>query len=155
MLVVGNDSQFEKCCIVLGHPELAKDPRFVKNNDRVVHRVALMKILEDLFITRPAKYWLDELERAGVPAGPINDFQQVFADEQVKSRGMEVKVKHPLRGDLSLIRNALTFSETPIKDYRAPPLLGQNTEEVLKDKLGYSEAKLAELRRSGIIQQAG
>jgi crotonobetainyl-CoA:carnitine CoA-transferase CaiB-like acyl-CoA transferase len=154
MLVVGNDSQFEKCCGVLGHPELAKDPRFVKNNDRVVYRVELMKVLEDIFITKPAKYWLDELERVGVPAGPINDFKQVFDDEQVKSRGMEVKVKHPLREDLSLIRNALTFSGTPVKEYRAPPLLGQNTEEVLKGKLGYSDAKLAELRKAGIIQQA-
>lgn len=155
MLVCGNDSQFEKCCTVLGHPELAKDPRFVKNNDRVVHRDALMKILEDLFITRKAKYWLDELERVGVPAGPINNFEQVFHDEQVQSRGMEVKVKHPLREDLSLIRNALTFSETPIKDYRAPPLLGENTNAVLKAKLGYSDAKLAELAGERIIQQAG
>jgi crotonobetainyl-CoA:carnitine CoA-transferase CaiB-like acyl-CoA transferase len=90
-----------------------------------------------------------------VPAGPINDFAQVFADEQVKHRGMEIKVKHPLRDDLSLIRNPLTLSGTPIKDYRAPPLLGANTDEVLKGKLGYSDAKLAELRKSGIIQQAG
>jgi len=154
MLVVGNDSQFEKCCSVLGHPELAKDPRFVKNNDRVVHRNELMKILEDIFITKPAKYWLDGLEAAGVPAGPINDFRQVFEDEQVRSRGMEVKVKHPFREDLSLIRNALTFSGTPIKDYRAPPLLGQNTEEVLKERLGYDEGKLATLRKTGIVAQA-
>jgi crotonobetainyl-CoA:carnitine CoA-transferase CaiB-like acyl-CoA transferase len=114
-----------------------------------------MKILEDLFITKPAKYWLDELERVGVPAGPINDFAQVFADEQVRSRGMEVKVKHPLRDDLSLIRNPLTFSGTPITDYRAPPLLGQNTDEVLKGKLGYTDARIAELRKANIIQQAG
>ncbi len=154
MLVVGNDSQFEKCCSVLGHPELAKDPRFVKNNDRVFHRNELMKILEDIFITKPAKYWLDGLEAAGVPAGPINDFRQVFEDEQVRSRGMEVKVKHPFREDLSLIRNALTFSGTPIKDYRAPPLLGQNTEEVLKERLGYDEGKLATLRKTGIVAQA-
>jgi crotonobetainyl-CoA:carnitine CoA-transferase CaiB-like acyl-CoA transferase len=154
MLVCGNDSQFEKCCKVLGHPELAKDPRFVKNNDRVVHRDALMKILEDIFITKPAKHWLDELENVGVPAGPINNFKQVFEDEQVQHRGMQVKVKHPLREDLSLVRNALTFSGTPIKDYRAPPLLGQHTEEVLKGKLGYDEAKLAELRKAGIIQQS-
>jgi crotonobetainyl-CoA:carnitine CoA-transferase CaiB-like acyl-CoA transferase len=154
MLVCGNDSQFEKCCGVLGHPELAKDPRFVKNNDRVVHRNELMKILEDLFITRPAKYWLDALERVGVPAGPINDFKQVFDDEQVRLRGMEVKVKHPLRDNLSLIRNALTFSETPITEYRAPPLLGQNTNDVLKNKLGYSDARFAELAQEKIIQQA-
>jgi crotonobetainyl-CoA:carnitine CoA-transferase CaiB-like acyl-CoA transferase len=155
MLVCGNDSQFEKCCGVLGRPELAKDPRFVKNNDRVVHRVELMKILEDLFITRPAKYWLDALERVGVPAGPINDFKQVFDDEQVRHRGMEVKVKHPLRDDLSLIRNPLTFSGTPVTEYRAPPLLGADTNEVLKRKLGYSDARLAELAKERIIQQAG
>lgn len=154
MLVVGNDSQFEKCMTVLGAPEMAKDPRFVKNNDRVVNRVELMKILEGLFVKKPAKYWLDELERVGVPAGPINDFAQVFADEQVQSRGMEVKVKHKFRDDLSLIRNALTFSGTPIKDYKAPPLLGENTDDVLKDKLGYDEAKLAGLKKSGIIAQA-
>ena len=89
-----------------------------------------------------------------MPAGPINNFKQVFEDEQVQHRGMQVKVKHPLREDLSLVRNALTFSGTPIKDYRAPPLLGQHTEEVLKGKLGYDEAKLAELRKAGIIQQS-
>ena len=155
MLVCGNDSQFEKCCTVLGRPEVAKDPRFVKNNDRVVHRVELMKILEELFVTKPAKYWLDELERVGVPAGPINDFRQVFEDEQVRHRGMEVKVKHPLREDLSLIRNPLTFSGTPVEDYRAPPLLGADTTDVLKGTLGYSDAKLAELAKQRIIQQAG
>jgi crotonobetainyl-CoA:carnitine CoA-transferase CaiB-like acyl-CoA transferase len=78
----------------------------------------------------------------------------VFTDEQVQSRGMEVKVKHKFREDLSLIRNALTFSGTPIKDYKAPPLLGENTDDVLKSKLGYDEAKLADLKKSGIIAQA-
>ena len=68
---------------------------------------------------------------------------------------MEVKTTHPFREDLSLIRNALTFSETPITEYRAPPLLGQNTEEVLKGNLGYDGSKLEELRKKGIIQQAG
>src|SRR5260370_1290290 len=87
MLVVGNDSQFEKCCGVLGHPELARDPRFVKNNDRVVHRVELMQILEDLFIQKPAKYWLDEVERVGVPAGPANKFPQGVRCEQGKRAG--------------------------------------------------------------------
>jgi crotonobetainyl-CoA:carnitine CoA-transferase CaiB-like acyl-CoA transferase len=151
MLVVGNDSQFEKCCRVLGHPELAADPRFVRNNDRVEHRNELMPILEKLFLTKPCKYWLDELERAGVPAGPINDFAQVFADEQVRSRGMEVKVRHPFREDLSLIRNPITFSETPVTDYAAPPLLGQNTEEVLKGKLGFDDARIAELRAAKVV----
>ena len=128
MLVVGNDGQFAahlRACSA--QPELATDPRFVKNNDRVVHGKEIMAIFAGLFLKKPVAYWLDELEKAGVPSGPINDFEQVFDDPHVQSRGMEVKVEHPFEPDLSLIRNALTFSETPIKDYRAPPLLGADT----------------------------
>lgn len=153
MLVCGNDAQFVKCCEVLGRPELAQDPRFVTNRDRIVHRSVLIAILEEIFITKPAKYWLGELEQAGVPAGSINNLQQVFADEHVKSRGMAVKTNHPLHENLSLVRNALLFSETPITEYRAPPLLGQHTREILRRDLGYSEEKIADLCRAGIIQQ--
>ena len=98
--------------------------RFVKNNDRVVHGKEIMAIFAGLFLKQPVAYWLDELEEAGVPSGPINNFEQVFADPHVQSRGMRVKVDHPFEPDLSLIRNALTLSGTPIKTYRAPPLLG-------------------------------
>ncbi|WP_027584089.1 CaiB/BaiF CoA-transferase family protein [Bradyrhizobium sp. Ai1a-2] len=151
MLVVGNDAQFERTCAVLGEPELAKDPRFVKNNNRVVHGKEIMAIFAGLFLKKPVAYWLEELEKAGVPSGPVNDFAQVFADEHVRSRGMEVKVDHPFEHSLSLIRNALTFSATPINDYRAPPLLGANTKEVLSGKLGYDEAKIEGLKAAGIV----
>src|SRR5207302_1726876 len=131
MLVVGNDAQFARTCAVLGRPELATDPKFVRNNDRVVHGKEIMAIFAGLFLKNKVAYWLEELEKAGVPCGPVNDFAQVFADPHVRSRGMEIKVDHPFEHALSLIRNPITFSETPVKDYRAPPRLGENTKEVL------------------------
>jgi len=136
---------------VLGAPELASDPRFIKNNDRVVHGKEIMAIFAGLFLKQPVAYWLDKLEEAGVPSGPINNFEQVFADPHVQSRGMRVKVDHPFQPDLSLIRNALTLSGTPIETYRAPPLLGEHTQEVLGGKLGYDAGKIEQLKQQGII----
>src|SRR3989440_394155 len=146
MLVVGNDAQFARTCAVLGRPELATDPKFVRNNDRVVHGKAIMAIFAGLFLKQPVAHWLEELEKAGVPCGPVNDFAQVFADEHVRERGMEIKVNHPFEPKLSLIRNPIVFSETPVKDYRAPPLLGENTGEVLAT-IGYDDAKLDALKK--------
>lgn len=151
MLVVGNDGQFQRTCAVLGAPELATDPRFLKNNDRVVHGKEIMAIFAGLFLKQPVAYWLDKLEEAGVPSGPINNFEQVFADPHVQARGMRVKTKHKFEPELSLIRNALTFSGTPIETYRAPPLLGEHTEEVLGARLGYDAQKIEALRKQGIV----
>jgi crotonobetainyl-CoA:carnitine CoA-transferase CaiB-like acyl-CoA transferase len=151
MVVVGNDGQFVRTCQVLGAPELATDPKFVKNNDRVKHGKEIMAIYAGLFLKKPVAYWLDELEKAGVPSGPINDFAQVFSDPHVQSRGMEVKVDHPYEHSLSLIRNALTFSDTPVKEYRYPPRLGEHTREILSSKLGYDDAKLEGLKKQGVI----
>ena len=124
MLVVGNDGQFARTCAVLGAPELATDPKFVKNNDRVVHGKEIMAIFAGLFLKKPVAYWLEELEKAGVPSGPINDFEQVFADPHVRRAAWRSRSTIPFEPELSLIRNPLTFSGTPVKDYRAPPLLG-------------------------------
>ncbi|MBR0715605.1 CaiB/BaiF CoA-transferase family protein [Bradyrhizobium liaoningense] len=151
MLVVGNDGQFQRTCAVLGEPELANDKRFLKNNDRVVHGKEIMAIFAGLFLKKPVAYWLDKLEEAGVPSGPINNFEQVFSDPHVQSRGMRVKTRHKFEPDLSLIRNALTFSETPITDYRAPPLLGEHTQEVLGTGLGYDADKIETLKKQGVI----
>src|SRR5499433_1961631 len=150
MVVVGNDGQYARTCEVLGAPELVTDPRFIKNNDRVKHGKEIMAIYAGLFLKKPVAYWLDELEKAGVPSGPINDFAHMFADPHVRSRGMRVKVNHPFEPDLSLIRNAITFSGTPVKEYRAPPLLGANTNEVLTS-IGYDEAKVAGLKQRKVI----
>jgi crotonobetainyl-CoA:carnitine CoA-transferase CaiB-like acyl-CoA transferase len=150
MLVVGNDAQFSRTCAVLGEPALATHPKFLKNNDRVVHGKEIMAIFAGLFLKNTVAYWLDELEKAGVPCGPVNDFAQVFADPHVRSRGMEIKVDHPFEHALSLIRNPLTFSGTPVNDYRAPPMLGEHTRDILS-KLGYDAAKLETLKQQGII----
>jgi crotonobetainyl-CoA:carnitine CoA-transferase CaiB-like acyl-CoA transferase len=150
MLVVGNDTQFARTCAVLGNEGLATNPKFVRNNDRVVHGKEIMALFADLFLKKPVAYWLEELEKAGVPCGPVNDFAQVFADEHVRERGMEIKVNHPFEPKLSLIRNPIVFSETPVKDYRAPPLLGENTREVLAT-IGYDDAKVEALKREKII----
>ena len=150
MLVVGNDGQFARTCDVLGAPELATDPKFVKNNDRVVNGKEIMAIYAGLFLKNSVAHWLEQLEKAGVPCGPVNDFAHVFADPHVRSRGMEVKVEHPFEPQLSLIRNALTFSGTPITEYRAPPLLGADTQDVLSS-LGYDDAKIAALKQQGVV----
>src|SRR3569833_101318 len=151
MLEVGNDGQFRKTCAVLGEPELANDPRFLKNNDRVVHGKEIMAIFAGLFLKQKVSYWLEKLEEAGVPSGPINNFEQVFSDPHVQARGMRVKTQHKFEPDLSLIRNALPLSGTPITEYRAPPLLGEHTQEVLGGKLGYDAAKIETLKQQGII----
>jgi crotonobetainyl-CoA:carnitine CoA-transferase CaiB-like acyl-CoA transferase len=150
MLVVGNDAQFSRTCAVLGEPALATHPKFLKNNDRVVYGKEIMAIFAGLFLKNTVAYWLEELEKAGVPCGPVNDFAQVFADPHVRSRGMEIKVDHPFEHALSLIRNPLTFSGTPVNDYRAPPMLGEHTRDILS-KLGYDDAKLETLKQQGII----
>jgi crotonobetainyl-CoA:carnitine CoA-transferase CaiB-like acyl-CoA transferase len=150
MLVVGNDAQFSRTCAVLGEPALATHPKFLKNNDRVVHGKEIMAIFAGLFLKNTVAYWLDELEKAGVPCGPVNDFAQVFADPHVRSRGMEIKVDHAFEHALSLIRNPLIFSGTPVNDYRAPPMLGEHTRDILS-KLGYDAAKLETLKQQGII----
>jgi crotonobetainyl-CoA:carnitine CoA-transferase CaiB-like acyl-CoA transferase len=151
MVVVGNDAQFARTCAVLGEPELATNPKFLRNNDRVVHGKEIMAIFAGLFLKNKVGYWLEELEKAGVPSGPINDFAQVFSDPHVQSRGMEVKVDHPFDHSLSLIRNALTFSGTPIEEYRYPPRLGEHTDEVLASKLGYDAGKIESLKKAGIV----
>jgi crotonobetainyl-CoA:carnitine CoA-transferase CaiB-like acyl-CoA transferase len=109
-----------------------------------------MAIFAGLFLKKNVVYWLEELEKAGVPCGPVNDFAQVFADKHVRERGMEIKVNHPFEPALSLIRNPIVFSETPVKDYRAPPLLGENTGEVLAT-IGYDEAKVDALKKQRIV----
>lgn len=151
MLVVGNDAQFVRTCAVLGEPQLAMNPKFIKNTDRIVHSKEIMAIVAGLFLKHKVAYWLEALEKAGVPSGPVNDFEQVFADAHVRERGMEVKVDHPFEHSLSLIRNALTFSETPVKEYRYPPRLGEHTREILAGKLGYHDARIVELKNKSVI----
>ena len=150
MLVVGNDGQFARTCAVLGAPELANDPkRFIKNNDRVVHGKEIMAIFAGLFLKKPVAYWLDELEKAGVPSGPINDFEQVFSDPHVQSRGMRVKVDHPFEPRSVADPQRADLLRHPGEEYRAPPLLGEHTQEVLGGKLGYDDGEDRDAEEAG------
>ena len=150
ILAVGNDGQFEKFCAVAGCPELAADPRFAKNADRVRHRALLVPLLAERLRTRPRAEWLAALEAAKVPCGPINGLDDVFADPQVNERAMTVTLPHPLAGQVELVASPMKLSATPPTARRAPPLLGQHTDEVLAE-IGLGAERIAELRRSGIV----
>ena len=151
VLAVGNDEQFRKFCTVAGAPALARDPRYATNAARVLHRDALTRELERLLATRPATAWLAALEPAGVPCAPINDLAQVFADPQVRHRGLRLELPHLGAGTVPLVANPIRLSETPIHYEAAPPLLGQHTEEILREQLGFDAAAVAELRRRGVV----
>ena len=151
IVAVGNDGQFAGFCRVLGVPEWASDPRFSTNPQRVRHRDLLVGMITARLAARPAAEWLAGLEAAGVPCGPINDLDQVFADPQVLHRGMRVKAPHPAAGEVAMVANPIKFSGTPIVHDRAPPLLGEHTEEVLTGMLGLSGEEVAALRAAGAI----
>jgi crotonobetainyl-CoA:carnitine CoA-transferase CaiB-like acyl-CoA transferase len=143
VLAVGNDKQFEKLSGVIGSTgmlrnklELASDARFRLNSERVKNRQELIELLKPIFLEKTANEWLTTLEAAGIPCGPINTLDQVFAQPQVEARQMLIHMQHPEIGDLKLVGSPLKFSETPV-DYRLPPpRLGEHTEEILKELFG-------------------
>jgi crotonobetainyl-CoA:carnitine CoA-transferase CaiB-like acyl-CoA transferase len=151
ILAVGNDGQYAKFCEVAGRPELATDPRFARNQDRVRNRDVLVPMLEPVMKTRGKAQWLAALEAAKVPCGPINDIGEVFADPQVRERGMVHAWDHPLAGTLNLVASPLKLGATPVRTDLPPPLLGQHTEQVLAEVLGWSGERVAELRSKKVI----
>ena len=136
IVAVGNDKQFEKLCGVVGNEELVNNPRFTLNSERVKNRDALVEILKPIFLQYTADEWLTALEAAGIPCGPINTLDKVFAEPQVEAREMLVHMQHEEIGDLRLVGSPLKFGETPVEYRLPPPRLGEHTEEVLKELLG-------------------
>jgi crotonobetainyl-CoA:carnitine CoA-transferase CaiB-like acyl-CoA transferase len=151
ILAVGNDGQFAKFCEVANRPELAQDPRFARNQDRVRNRAELVPILEDIMKQRPKAQWLAALEAAKVPCGAINNLAEVFADPQVQERGMVDTWEHPLAPQLRLVASPMKLSATPVRTDLPPPLLGQHTGEVLGELLGRSPEQLAQLRDRKVV----
>jgi formyl-CoA transferase len=145
VIAVGNDAQFAKFCLVAKCPELARNPDYVRNADRVRRRERLLAELEPVVRARPVSFWVEQLEAAGVPCGPINNIAQAFADPQVAARSLRIDLPHPLAGSIPLVANPIKLSATPPTYERAPPTLGQHTDEVLRE-CGLDQAEIERLR---------
>ena len=151
ILACGNDNLFTKFCAAADASHLPKDPKFATNAQRVSNRAAMDEVLIPIFKRRTTLEWVSILEKAGVPCGPINNLKDVFADEQVKARGLRVEVPHASAGKVPVVRSPMRFSDTPIEYNMGPPLLGQHTDEVLTKTLGKSADEIARLKKSGIV----
>ena len=151
ILACGNDNLYRKFCEAAGCPELARDARFATNGKRVENRAELTRLLAEVFGKRSKREWLELLEAAGVPNGPINDVAQVFEEPQVKARGVRIELDHAAAGKLPMVASPMRFSGTPIEYRLPPPTLGEHTDQVLRGLLGKSEAEIARLRAAGVI----
>jgi crotonobetainyl-CoA:carnitine CoA-transferase CaiB-like acyl-CoA transferase len=151
ILAVGNDGQYAKFCAVAGRPDLSQDPRFAKNSERVRNRAVLVPILEEVMRSRSKQDWLSALEAAKVPCGAINNLAEVFDDPHVQSRDMVHTWDRPGTGPVKLVSSPMKLSATPVRNDVAPPLLGQHTNAVLGELLGYSDEKIQQLRKAQII----
>lgn len=151
MLAVGNDGQFVRLCAALGRPELARDPRFATNPARVTHRAELLALLAAVFTTRTVAEWEATLLAAGVPCGPVNDIPTALADPQAAARDMVRELRDDDGELLRLVGPAPKLSATPATVRSAPPRLGAQSEQILRELLGYDDAQLDELRADGAI----
>jgi glutaryl-CoA transferase len=151
VIAVGNDAQFRKLCSVLRRDDLAADPRFVTNALRVQHRRVLAAEIEAQTVKWGRGALIDALSAVDVPCGPINDLAQALADPQVEHRGLKITLPHPLSGTVAAIASPLRFSATPAEYERAPPRLGEHTDEVLTRLAELTPAEIARLREAKIV----
>lgn len=136
ILAVGNDGQFAAFARAAGRPEWATDERFATNTARVAHRGVLLPLIRAQTVLHTTREWIAKLEAAGVPCGPINRLDEVFADEHVQARGVRIELPHPVAGKVAMVANPIRLSGSPVTYRRPPPLLGEHTDEVLAEWLG-------------------
>jgi len=151
ILAVGNDGQFAKFCDIAGHPEWARDEHFARNESRVRHRGTLVPLVAAAVALRTQREWLAALDAVGVPCGPINRLDQVFADPQIVARGMQLDLPHPLAGSVPQVNVPVKMSGTPLTPENPPPLLAEHTLQVLRERLLLSDKALAALAAEGVI----
>ena len=152
-MIIGaaNDRLWVKLCEGIGLPEVAHDPKYATNAQRVEHREEIVRLLEARLATKTRKEWEAILAPLGIPCGPINRMDEVFADPQVQHLQMVMEAEHPQAGTIRMVRNPVSFSRMPVDLRQVPPRLGEHTEEVLRDMLGYSAEEVAALRAAGVI----
>jgi len=150
VLVVGNDAQFVKLCEVIGRPELADDERYRTNAARVRNQESLLPLMAGVLRTRGMHEWSERLNEAGVPCGPINTIPDVFKDPQVIERGMLVDIPHPAAGTVPQVASPMRFTGAPLSYDRPPPMLGQHSEEILRE-LGLEAAEIEALAKGRVI----
>ena len=151
MIAVGNDNLFKKFSDLIGKPELKDDPRFTTNPLRTKNVAELNKILDEVFPTKTCKEWMDLINAAGIPVGPINSIPQVVEDPCLKARDMIVTLKHSKIGDVKAVNTPIKLSETPGGAEKAAPVLGEHTSEVLKEFLDYDDSTIKDLYSKGVI----
>ncbi len=152
-LVLGgaNEPQWETFCAVIDRQDLREDVRFKTNGNRIAHRAELGEILSEVMASRPVSEWLSVLRNAGLPCGPINDVAAVFDHPQIQPRELILEVEHPKAGPIRLTGFPYKFAKTPAELHYPPPLLGEHTEEVLTEILGYSIEQVAQFQERGAI----
>jgi crotonobetainyl-CoA:carnitine CoA-transferase CaiB-like acyl-CoA transferase len=151
ILAVANDRQFRNFCRAADAEHIGSDPRFATNAERVGVREILIEMLTPIFAARATADWITALEAANVPCGPINRVDQLFADPQAIARGLKVSMTHSAAGPVDLVASPLRLSKTPPEYRIAPPLLGEHTEQVMREILGLRPAEIAKLRDDRII----
>ncbi|WP_150304093.1 CaiB/BaiF CoA transferase family protein [Pseudomonas saliphila] len=154
IIACGNDSQFIALCNAIGLPELLSDPRFTRNADRVKHRSEIVEILSAHFLGGTADEWVSKIHPVKVPVGAINNIAQALDEPQVKARDMLVKIPHPLNPDFTMVASPLKLSGSPVEYHRPAPLLGQDTDDVLRERLNLTAEQLASLKQQGVIEQS-
>ena len=151
VLAVGNDKQWEIFCKSINKPEWIDDEKYSTNALRVSNRKQLIDQLSKLFATQNAGYWLEIFDKVGLPSGPINELDKVFENEQIKSREMQIELPHSIDNKVTLLNSPIKIPTSPTKTHKAPPTLGEHTEEILKEKIGLDQDTVARLRDEGIL----
>ena len=150
-LGIGNDGQWKQFCERAEKKEWAEDDLFKTNANRVENRKILIPLLDELFLQNEIAHWLSILESVGVPCGPINTIDQLFDDPQVQAREMVIQVDHPSAGVINMVASPLKIPTAPVKVRLPPPTLGEHTEKILHDLLGFDRNTVEELKTSQVI----